>query len=134
MKLIGVDSLNISGSAFTVQVNDKVQGVKLRELTQVKTNLCRVAEHRFLNFRKGIIYIQDYDIDGMEELKTGLQEQYLSVVNVEYSFFIKKRYAQSKAFILTFHLDSPPASIYIPCERNDTVVHPYIDRPLRCKN
>ena len=43
MKLICVDSLNISGgsgSAFTVEVNDKVQGVKLRELTQVKTNLC----------------------------------------------------------------------------------------------
>ena len=58
MKLIGVDSLNISGGsggAFTVQVNDRVQGVKLRELTQVKSNLCRVAEHRFLNFCRGII-------------------------------------------------------------------------------
>ena len=51
MKLLGVDSLSIcggSGSAFTVQVNDKVQGVKLRELTQVKKNVCRVAEHRLL--------------------------------------------------------------------------------------
>ena len=79
MKLLGVDSLNISGgsgSAFTVQVNHKVQGVKLRELTQVKTSVCRVAEHRFLNFCRFIIYIQDYDIDDMEKFKTGLQEQY----------------------------------------------------------
>ena len=76
MKVLGVDSLHISGgsgSAFTVQVNDKVQGVKFRELTQVKTNVCRVVEHRFLNFCKGIIYIQDYDIDDMEEFKIGLQ-------------------------------------------------------------
>ena len=70
----------------------------------------------------------------MEEFKTGQQEHYRSVVNVEYSFFIKPWYAQTKAFILTLNLDSPPATIYIPGERNNTVVHPYMDRPLRCKN
>ena len=79
LNLLGVDSLNISGgsgSTFTVQVNDRVQGVKLQELTQVKTNLYRVTEHKFLNFCRGSIYIQDFDIGDVEEFKTGLQEQY----------------------------------------------------------
>ena len=65
------------------------------------------------DFCKGIIYIPDCDVDDMEEFKTGLQEQYPSVVNIEYAFFIKPRYAQTKVVILTFHLDSSPATIYI---------------------
>lgn len=88
-KFISDDSAAISsgGNSFTVQVNTKIQSSKIQELTLVVTTLCKVTKHRLLTRCKGIIYIHGYDIEVVEEFRTGLQEQHPSIVNVEYAFF-----------------------------------------------
>ena len=46
--------------------------------------------------------------------------------------FIKTRYDCTTAFIVTFNSTELPDSVYIPGERDDTVVYPYRNRPMMC--
>lgn len=123
-----------SRDSFTIEVSSAEQGDKLQQITSIGTHTCTVIKHKYFNQSRGLIYIREYDLDEIDDFKQGLQDQYPFIAKVEHAFFIRPKYEGTKVFLLTFNLEFPPETLYIPGERSDTVVHRYFDRPLQCKH
>ena len=66
----------------------------------------------------------------MQEFKEGLQESYC-VVKVERASYIKAR-SEATAYVITFNKEHLPFSIYIPSEKQDTIVQPFENKPIIC--
>ena len=71
-----------------------------------------MSNHKYYNKAKGIIYIQEYDNENLEQFKTDLQENY-EVTNVIKASFIKTRTEGTTAFLITFSMAVLPETIYI---------------------
>ena len=97
---------------------DKIDGIS-----------CKVLLHSKYNHSKGLIYVYEYDLEDIEEFKTGLHEQY-KVIDVQQATFIKTKSPNTRAFILTFSGGNIPYSIYIPGEKQDTRVSKFRNKPL----
>jgi hypothetical protein len=119
--------------SLTILVEDALQGNKMADICTIGNIPCKTEKHQYLNNSKGIIYIQEYDVDDIDEFRNGLMENY-NITRAEPAPFIKPKSAQTKAFILTFDQETPPKYLYIPGERYDTVVYPYHERPKLCQN
>jgi hypothetical protein len=119
--------------AFTVEIRDASQGKNIIKLKSVNGKECKCSTHQYLNNSKGIIYIHEFDIDDGSEFAEGLMENY-NISKVEEANFIKPRNPQTKVFLLTFDQETVPESIYIPGERSDTRVFPFVNKPKLCRN
>ena len=83
------------------------------EGTSVQEKPCVVTNHKYYNKAKEIIYIQEYDIQNVEQFKTDLQENY-EITNVIKALFTKTRTEETTAFLITFSAAVLPETIYIP--------------------
>ena len=52
-----------TSDSFLLEVESEEQGRELRKMTEVAGRKCTVSPHDQHNQRKGIIYVQKYDID-----------------------------------------------------------------------
>ena len=116
-----------------MEVRSREQGNKINELNNVNNIKCKYEKHLYLNQSKGLIYVYEYDISDLIEFTLGLQENY-KITSVESATFIKARSEHTSVFLLTFDQETPPDSIYIPGERSDTRVRPFINKPKHRKN
>ena len=120
-------------SSFTVELERESQSVDILKLTSVADTPCTVSLHPRFNYQKGIIYIHEFDIDDVAQFREGLMSSYPNIANVEIAAFIWVKSPNTTAFLVTFHRDHLPYSIYVPGERQDTKVYKYHNRPLICK-
>ena len=118
-------------NTFTVKIESE-DGEQIVSINNINGMRCAVEAHPQYNQSKGIIYIREFDLEGMQDFETGLKEQY-KVVSVEPASFIKTKDNSVKALIVTFSQQEAPYSIYIPGERCDTVVYPFNNRPMMCR-
>lgn len=94
---------------------------------------CEVTNHHNYKCGKGLIYIYDSEISDVNEFEMGLKENF-NISSVEYAHFIKTKNDQTKVFILHFRQETLPRSIYIPGEKADTIIYPFDNRPMMCRN
>ena len=116
---------------FTVEAKNKSQSRLVLNLTEIDGHNCTVQPHPFFNFARGIIYIQEYDVDEIESFKEELCKN-TNIRSLISAPFIKTRNPDTIALIATFDQDYLPQSIYIPGERQDTPVYKMHNRPLMC--
>lgn len=117
---------------YTFEVHDKMQADSMKDFKSSKGINCTIKEHPRFNNVVGIIYVNDFDIDNLEEFKAGLQKAY-GVTDLEKASFIKPKNEETQAFLVTFGQQYLPYSIYIPGERHDSRVYPLLNRPMMCK-
>ena len=126
-------SLTTSGrDSFSVEVQNDAQGEKLQNIKTIDNVPCQVQPNTFLNNSKGIIYVNEFNIDNIEEFSAGLIENYNSITTVTEATFIKPKFQQTSVFLIEFAQETLPEYIYIPGERMDTRVYPYVNKPLHC--
>ena len=100
-------------------------------ITSVDNMPCEVALHARYNCFKGLIYLNEYDIDNVEEYKEGLQSNYI-ISDAEPAPFIKTKSEQAHAFIVPFNQECLSYSIYTPGERSDTRLYKVNSKLLMC--
>ena len=94
----------------------------------------RVAKSNFIptsTNAKDWYFFSQVDLDDMEDFTANLLEQ-CDVKCVEKAVFIRTNPGAS-AYIVTFNSETTPYTLYIPGELSDTVINPYISRPMLCK-
>ena len=87
-----------------------------------------------MNTSKGIVYVQEYDLASQtvfDEFKSYLQENN-NILGVEVASFIKPRSKNTSAVLITFSSKTLPYSLYIPGERQDSKVYPFVNKPMHC--
>ena len=134
-EITGEKIINLTGankSKLLVQSGSADQTKKLLKIKKIFEVECSVTVHPTFNTSKGLIRLKQFDIDDMEEFKDNLSEQY-KIETIEKAPFIKSRYGET-AYIITFHTEKLPYSIYVPGEITDTVVHSFKSRPMLCKS
>ena len=89
--------------------------------------------HDFFNVTKGIIYVDNSDINDMESFKEGLNMEY-EVEEIVAATWMKPRNPIAKPFLISFKSDTLPNNIHIPGEYRQTKVYPYSERPMQCFN
>ena len=117
--------------SFTAVVRNADQSAKINNVTEVGGFSCEVQVHSKFCHSKGIIYIKGFEITDIEDFKSYLQENY-PISDISPATFIKTRDPQTQAFLITFNQEQPPYSLYIPGERQDTLVYQYRNKPLIC--
>ena len=133
-EITGEKIKNLTGtskSKLLVQSRSAEQTKKLLKIKKVFGAECTISALTSFNTSKGLIRLKQYDIDDMEEFKVHLSEQG-KVETIEKAPFIKSRYGET-AYVVTFHTEKLPYTVYIPGEVADTVVHPFKSRPMLCK-
>ena len=120
--------------SFNIEVQNQNQGSKLLKLNKFKDTKFTVEPNNRLNHCKGLVYINEFDFEEDEDVSSFTKElcKIYKLQSAIQATFIKPRRQQTKAFLLEFKQEIPPTSIYIPGERTDTTVYPYMDRPLHC--
>ena len=122
----------LNRTSFLIEASNQEQSEKLENIESIKDLKCEVIPYDRFNYSKGLIFVSEFEISDLEEFKRGLQERY-AVVRVERATFIKTK-GTTSAYIITFSQEYVPYSIYIPGERFDTRVKPFMDRPMICNN
>ena len=84
-------------TSVIIEVCCKQQARKLQDIESVEEFQCTVMLHPRFNYRRGIIYIHEFDVDNTEEFKDYLQQRY-SIIDVQPADFIKPRIPPSKIF------------------------------------
>ena len=79
-----------------------------------------------------MIYVDEFDVKNVEELKEGLMESY-PIVEAQRAEFMKSKYGNT-LLIVTFDQEHIPYSIYIPGEKHDTRIQPFINKLMMCNN
>ena len=70
-----------------VTVRNESQSQNIATLKSIGGVLCEVEQHRSMNITKGIIYIYEFDLEDINNLKEGLT--IFGVTNVEEAIWIK---------------------------------------------
>lgn len=133
--ITGSKPKNVTGSnrsSFTVEVQSAEQSEKILSLKEVEGIPCETILHPKFNFCEGLIYVHAFDVEDLEEFKSGLQENY-NVDDVIPAKFIKPKNPETKAFLVTFKQETLPYSLYIPGEPRDTLVNKFHNKPFMCK-
>ena len=133
-KATGEKIKSISGSnkfKLTLHTSSAMQTEKCLVIKELAGVSCKIVPHFRFNTCKGLIFLRQCVIEDMQDFKSNLREQ-CDVESVEKADFIRTRPGVS-AYIVTFNLEQPPYSLYIPGELSDTTVNPYIPRPMICK-
>ena len=101
-------------NTLSIQCRSKTQAEKIVKIKNVSNTDCNIFPHAKFNQSKGLIFLNEFDIEDVKELETELRSTY-NVARVERADFIKTR-SGAQAFILTFNEEAPPYDIYIPGE------------------
>ena len=91
---------------------------------------CEVLGNQHMNKCKGIIYVNEFDIENGTILQEGLVGY--GVAGVEQATWIKPNRAGTSAFLLTFNRELAPVSVKIPGESHTTKLYKYKERPMQC--
>ena len=121
-----------NSSSLTIEVRSKEQGNLLGSSYTIDSVNCDITPHPIFNHCRGIIYVEDVKIDDISEFKTYLQETTDNFKNITEAPFIKSKNPGTQVFIIEFHQDRLPHSIYIPGERRDTIVYKMRNKALQC--
>ena len=124
--------LHGDGKFLTLKVKNKEQADKVIQISKINEVNCTITPHPVFNTSKGLIFLQEFDVDNLEDFEAEMKDNY-NVSKVEKADFIKCRNPETKAYIVEFTQEYTPYSIYIPGERADTRVQPYKRRPMLCK-
>ena len=133
-EVTGVNPKRVFGNnrtSLTAELCREMSEEQVKSITSVDGIPCEVSMHSRYNCIKGLIYVYEYDIENVEEFKSGLQSNY-NISDVQPAPFIKTKSDQTHAFIVTFNQEHLPYSIYIPGERSDTRVYKFKSKPLMC--
>ena len=128
-----VSIVSESSSAYVVKTASRYQAVNILTISSILNYQCKASIHPNLNFSKGLIFLREFDLaeEDLPSFKADLKES-CGVADIEHASFIKS--TRSKAYIVTFRGNKLPYSIYIPGERSDTTINPFINRPMLCRN
>ena len=121
--------------AFNLKTWSRDQATKILEIRNIADMACKASIHPQLNFTKGLIFLREFDLDEscFMDFKADLKAE-CDVLDIEPATFIKTKSSSTRAFIVTFKGSKRPYSLYIPGERSDTMVSPFRNRPMLCKN
>ena len=130
----GESPLSLSSESrysYTIKTTSRNQAVNILTISSIKNYQCKASIHPVLNFSKGLIFLREFDLaeEELPSFKADLKEN-CNIVDIEPASFIKSK---SKAYIVTFRGNKLPYSIYIPGERSDTTISPFINRPMLCR-
>lgn len=117
---------------FMVEVANKKQSDKIRELKELSGQVCSVAESEFFNVIKGLFYLRNIVIEDFNSFKAGLMQEY-QLKDVISAHWIKPKKTSHKAYIISTYQNSLPTHIRILGENTLAQVYPYHDSPLMCK-
>ena len=87
--------------SLTVEVSTREQGEKICGIEEVDGYPCEVQLHVRYNYRKGLIFLYEFDLDSIEEFEEELQCLY-NKVDVQPATFIKRKLSQTQVFLVTF--------------------------------
>ena len=118
--------------SFTIEVRDDDQGIKLENKLKIMGSDLEVCPHPFFNKTRGLVYIEDTQIDDVEEFQSFLKDRIDNLTHVSRAHFIKPRNPTTQVFILEFSQDTLPHSVYIPGERKDSTIYKLRNKPLVC--
>ena len=120
----------MNNTSVIVEVHNGEQSAKILVLENVCHTPCKATPYERFNYTTGLIYVNYFDIEDLEEFKEGLQDY--NVDNVKRVDFIKPKNPEAHAFLITFRQECVSHSIYIPGERQDTKVYSFNDKPMIC--
>ena len=118
--------------SYTIEVRDEDQGTKLGSTLKIEGSELDVCPHPFFNQTRGLIYVEDVQIDNVEEFQIFLKQKLENLTRITIAPFIKPRNPTTQVFILEFAQDNLPNSVYIPGERKDTTIYKLRNKPLMC--
>ena len=121
-------------SSFTIEIKDISQSSTIANVSQVDGHRCEIIPHPQFNAVKGLMYIEETEINDIQEFQDYLKQSYPTLTNITPAPFIRTRSETTQAFTIEFAQNSLPFSIYIPGERTDTRIYPFRNKPLLCKN
>ena len=133
-KMTGLKPLSVTGqnrTSFVVELRNRMQAGRVVKMTHVQSKECNVTPHPSSNQSRGLIYIHEFDVSDFDDFQGGLKERY-NISDIQEVAFIKTRNPDTKAFIATFLQETLSQSLYIPGDRLDTRVIPFINRPMMC--
>ena len=88
-----------------------------------------------INQCKGLIYIQDYNVNDdntTDNFCSRLQKEY-NLHEVQKATWITPKNPNSTPLLLTFRENEPPRFLNIPGESAKTKVYEYFERPMNCR-
>ena len=88
-------------AVILVKVASEVQSKRMRGVTTVLSKGCVVSEYAMYNERKGLIYIDHYDLANIDSFKEGLAEV-SPIFGVQRATWIKSRKETGQAVIIQF--------------------------------
>ena len=128
-----VKETNIKGirGGFTIKTENAEQSEKLMSMKKIAEIECKVSDHKIFNSTRGLIYINEYNINDISKFSTSMKLKY-NTTEVIKANWIKTRNENTTPLLLTFSRTSLPESIKIPGEQTMTQVYPYRQRPMFC--
>ena len=125
----------LNKSSFVAQITSQNKLNKITEITSIGDKTCRISPYEPFNYKKGVIYVSgiEFDEEAIDEFKSWLQTKYPFIVKIELATFIRSKFEDTRAFLITFNTKSLPGSIYIPGLSGNTKVYPFVNRPMWCK-
>ena len=116
---------------YVIEVGSEEEAKKMSTLRKIGEHEVDVQVNNSFGIRKGLIYIQGYDLLDFDSYKAGLIKQQ-GIATVENAYWIKSRNNNTQALILGFQKDMPEY-LDIPGEAMRTKVLEYKKLPNLCK-
>ena len=116
---------------FVVEVGSADESRLMSTLIKIGQHEVVVQVNRTYDIRKGLIYVQGYDLLDFEGYEKGLKKHY-NLTRVEHAHWIKTRNNLSQAIIVSFQGELP-SYLDIPGESARTPVQEYKQLPNLCK-
>ena len=115
---------------LTIKTINAKQTEMCLKMTKLAGTNCTITPHPRFNSCQGLIFARDYNYKA-EDIRDELSDEY-GVTDAKEATFIKGRQG-STAYILTFNREATPYVVSIPGERTDSVVSPFLSKPMMCK-
>jgi len=71
-----VSVTNTKKTSFTVKCKSPAQSEKINRWTKCKVSSCKASLHTKFNTSRGVIFLSEFDIDGVQLLKEELRKNY----------------------------------------------------------
>ena len=127
----------LNQSSFIAQIEITAQNT-MKKITSIKSiadKACCITPYEPFNCSKGVMYVSGMEFDDgtIEEFKNWLKSRHSAIVNIELAPFIKSKFPDTHAFMITYNTKTLPHSIYIPGLTGETKVYPFVNRPMSCR-
>ena len=125
-------SLNKTSMVIEMECREGISHInKIKAIEDIQ---CEITPYLPCNTSRGLIFIDEYDLSSFsvfEEFENDTKREY-NIKEVTRASFIKTRNLDTRPLILTFDTPMLPYSIYIPGERQDSFIQPFINKPILC--